>query len=48
MKKLGANVVRIHLQIGKFMDGPDKPNDKALDRLASCWPWPSGRGCTST
>jgi hypothetical protein len=34
MKKLGANVVRIHLQTGKFLDGPDKPNDKALDRLA--------------
>jgi Cellulase (glycosyl hydrolase family 5) len=33
MKKLGANVVRIHLQLGKFMDGPDKPNGKALDRL---------------
>src|SRR3984893_5480605 len=33
MKKLGANVVRIHLQLGKFMDGPDKPNTKALDRL---------------
>lgn len=34
MKKLGANVVRIHLQIGKFMDGPETPNDQALDRLA--------------
>jgi Cellulase (glycosyl hydrolase family 5) len=33
MKKLGANVVRIHLQLGKFMDGPDKANQKALDRL---------------
>ncbi len=33
MKKLGANVARIHLQIGKFMDGPDKANEKALDRL---------------
>ena len=33
MKKLGANVVRIHLQIGKFMQAADKPNDKALDRL---------------
>jgi hypothetical protein len=21
------------LQLGKLMDGPDKPNDKALDRL---------------
>jgi hypothetical protein len=34
MKKLGANVVRVHLQVGKFMDAPDKANDKALDRLA--------------
>jgi hypothetical protein len=35
MKKLGANVVRVHLQLGKFMDGPDKPNAKSLDRLAN-------------
>ncbi len=33
MKKLGANVVRIHLQLGKFMDGPAKANDKALGQL---------------
>jgi hypothetical protein len=33
MKKLRANVVRVHLQLGKFMDGPGKPNEKALDRL---------------
>src|SRR5262249_3552150 len=33
MRKLGANVVRIHLQVGKFMDAPDTPNGKALDRL---------------
>jgi hypothetical protein len=33
MKQLGANVVRVHLQLGKFMDGPDKPNEKALDCL---------------
>jgi hypothetical protein len=33
MKKLGANVVRVHLQLGKFMDSPDKPNGKTLDRL---------------
>jgi hypothetical protein len=33
MKKLGANVVRIHLQFGKFMDAPDKPNEKALNSL---------------
>ncbi len=34
MKKMGANVVRIHLQLGKFMDGPHKPNAKALVHLA--------------
>jgi hypothetical protein len=33
MKGLGANVVRIHLQLGKFMLAPDKPNEKALERL---------------
>ncbi len=33
MKKLGANVVRVHLQFGKFMTAADKPNAKALDRL---------------
>jgi hypothetical protein len=33
MKKLGANVVRVHLQFGKFMDGPETPNRKALDQL---------------
>jgi hypothetical protein len=34
MRKLGANVVRVHLQVGRFLDGPDQPNGKALDRLA--------------
>lgn len=34
MKALGANVVRVHLQLGKFMDGPEKAHEKALDRLA--------------
>jgi hypothetical protein len=33
MKQLGANVVRIHLQLGKFMAGPDRPKAAALDRL---------------
>lgn len=33
MKELGANVVRIHLQFGRFMQNPDKSNEKALDRL---------------
>jgi hypothetical protein len=34
MKALGANVVRIHLQFGKFMIAPDRPNPQSLDRLA--------------
>ncbi len=33
MKALGANVVRIHLQLGRFMNSPDEPNRKELDRL---------------
>ncbi len=33
MKELGANVVRIHLQLGKFMPKSDRPNDVSLDRL---------------
>lgn len=34
MKQLGANVVRVHLQLGKFMESQDRPNEKALARLA--------------
>ncbi len=34
MRDLGANVVRIHLQFGKFMRQADTPNDVSLDRLA--------------
>lgn len=34
MKRLGANVVRINLQFGKFMDAPGTPNRKSLARLA--------------
>ncbi len=33
MKELGANIVRIHLQYGKFMDAPDRPNAVSLDQL---------------
>ncbi|MCU0917611.1 MAG: glycoside hydrolase family 5 protein [Planctomycetes bacterium] len=33
MKDLGANVVRIHLQLGRFLRGPQEPNRVALDRL---------------
>jgi len=34
MAELGANVVRIHLQTGKFMAEPDKPNGASLRQLA--------------
>jgi len=33
MKSMGANVVRVHLQFGKFMLSPDKLNPDALDKL---------------
>ena len=33
MKALDANVVRIHLQLGSFMDAPGQPNTKALAQL---------------
>lgn len=33
MRQLGANMVRIHLQLGRFMAEPDKMNEKALERL---------------
>ena len=34
MKALGANVARVHLQFGKFMQGPSHPNRAALRRFA--------------
>ncbi len=33
MKDLGANVVRVHLQLGKFMADANRPDEKSLDRL---------------
>jgi hypothetical protein len=33
LRTLGANVVRVHLQFGKFMDTPDRPNRGALREL---------------
>jgi hypothetical protein len=33
MKQLGANVARVHLQLDKFMTGPDKANEASLGRL---------------
>ncbi|HLX63824.1 MAG TPA: cellulase family glycosylhydrolase [Planctomycetota bacterium] len=34
MKSMGANVVRVHLQFGKFMRDPQTPNDAELERLS--------------
>lgn len=34
MKELGANVVRIHLQFGKFMESPTQPRQHSLEQLA--------------
>ncbi len=33
MKALGANAARIHLQLGKFLDGPKTPNKASLTQL---------------
>ena len=33
MRKLGANVARIHLQFGTYMKGPDEVDQEELDRL---------------
>ncbi|MEX0937818.1 MAG: cellulase family glycosylhydrolase [Pirellulales bacterium] len=33
MKRLGANVVRVHLQLGKFMDAADRPSERSLAQL---------------
>ncbi len=34
MKALGGNVVRIHLQLGQFMETAEKPRQESLDQLA--------------
>ncbi|WP_337176461.1 cellulase family glycosylhydrolase [Paludisphaera sp.] len=33
IKALGANLVRVHLQTGKFLEAADRPNEAALKRL---------------
>jgi hypothetical protein len=33
MKQLGANVVRVHLQFGRFMKSPSEPNAESLRQL---------------
>ena len=34
MKQLGANIVRIHLQVSRFMNSASEPNRESLDQLA--------------
>ncbi len=34
MKQLGANLVRVHLQVGRFLEAPDRPNQRSLEQLA--------------
>src|SRR5437016_14319160 len=34
MKALGANTVRIHLQVSRFMKSAEKPNPESLEQLA--------------
>src|SRR3974377_649517 len=34
MKAFGANTVRIHLQLARFMKAPDQPDEQNLARLA--------------
>ncbi|MFO1077233.1 MAG: cellulase family glycosylhydrolase [Planctomycetota bacterium] len=34
LRALGANVVRVHLQVGRFLRGPETPDSTALERLA--------------
>lgn len=33
IRDLGANVIRIHLQVGRFLDSPRQPNKANLERL---------------
>lgn len=33
MRELGANVVRVHLQVSRIMMAPDRPNREALEQL---------------
>lgn len=44
MKRLGANVVRLHLQFAKFMDAPGKPNQRNLERLEKLVEFAEGLG----
>src|SRR4051812_39330521 len=46
MKALGANVVRVHLQLPRFMDAPDQPDAASLARLGRLVP-PAGETALS-
>lgn len=44
IKALGANVVRVHLQLGRFMDTADRPNAANLARLGKLVKLAEGTG----
>jgi hypothetical protein len=33
LRELGYNTVRVHLQLGRFMESPTRPNERSLERL---------------
>ncbi len=44
MQLLGANAVRIHLQVGRFMKSPTEPNEEALAQLKRLVEWCQAAG----
>jgi len=44
LKDLGATVVRVHLQFGKFMNSPTEPNTENLERLRRLVRFAEGQG----
>ena len=48
IKALGANVVRVHLQLAKFMDTPTSPTRRISRGWVNWWGWLNARACTWT
>jgi hypothetical protein len=44
IRDLGCTVVRVHLQFGRFMKAPDRPNEEALRRLTRLLDLAAGLG----
>ena len=47
-KDLGVDVVRVHLQLGKFLDGPSGPAPRRSHGSAGSLTWPRRAAATST